>query len=124
MYQKEFFDNLDVLDKNIPRMLKAYLNWIDKKNEIDYTLRQQQRVAVNIEGTVKSVLFMRKTKNYFYVHFKDYTPSLYDFVRNNISDPENVEIIHKDDPQGPICRFRVYNDSDLDVLKKTTGKYL
>ena len=124
MIQKEFFDNLDVLDENVPSMLKAYLDWVDKKFGVDYTLRQQQRVAINIGGTVKSVLFMRKTKNYIYVQFIDYPVSFVEFVRHNISDSENVEIIHKDDPKGPVCRFRVYNDSDLNVLKKLTEKYL
>ena len=124
MNLKEFFENLDVLDESIPPMLEAYLNWVDKKFGVDYTLRQQKRVSITIGGTVKSVLFIRKTKNYIYVQFKDYPDSLEGFVRNNISDPENVEIIHKNDPQGPICRFRVYNDNDLNVLKKSTEKYL
>ena len=124
MNLKEFFENLNVMDESIPRMLEAYLSWVDKKFGVDYTLRQQKRVAITIGGTVKSVLFIRKTKNYIYVQFKDYPDSLEGFVRNNISDPENVEIIHKNDPQGPICRFRVYNDNDLNVLKKSTEKYL
>jgi hypothetical protein len=64
---------------------------------------------------------MRKTANHIYVQFVKFPDSFVKFVKSKLSEPESVELIHEG---GTVCRFRVYNDSDLDVLKKLTSKYL
>jgi hypothetical protein len=84
-------------------------------------LREQQRVSVKVNDTVKIVLFMRKTANYIYVQFEKFPDSFVKFVKSKLSEPESVELIHEG---GIVCRFRLYNDSDLGVLKKLTSKYL
>ena len=121
MNYRDFFKNLVVSDKNISRMLKDYLNWVDKKFGVEYTLREQQRIAVKVSDTVKIVLFIRKTSNFIYVQFKKFPDSFVKFIKKELSEPRSVELIHEG---GTVCRFRVYNDSDLDVLKKLTTKFL
>ena len=120
MNYRDFFKKLVVSDHNISRMLKDYLSWADKKFGVEYTLREQQRIAVKIIGTVKIMLFIRKTSNYIYVQFIKFPDSFVKFVKSKLSEPESVELIHEG---GTVCRFRVSNDSDLDVLKKLTTKY-
>jgi len=121
MNYRDFFKNLVVSDHNISRMLKDYLGWADKTNGVEYNLREQQRVSVKVIDTVKIVLFMRKTANYIYVQFEKFPDSFVKFVKSKLSEPESVELIHEG---GIVCRFRLYNDSDLGVLKKLTSKYL